>query len=101
MHLLQVAARILSKQLASPPIELALVEASVRVFRQIPASEDADSPAASFAGVVPAAVVTFLRRRVGNFTEFAALLETPLRCAWRSPYQNAVCNFVRTKWTLT
>jgi len=61
---MQAAARSLSKRLSSPPIELALVEASVRVFRQIPASSDAHVSADSFAGVVPTAVVTFLRRRV-------------------------------------
>ena len=61
---LQVAARNLSKQLSSPPIELALVEAAVRVL-QLVKSSSGEGSGPSFTGIVPTAVITFLRRRVG------------------------------------
>ena len=62
--LVQAGARSLSRRLASPPIELALVEAAVRVFQRVPPAPAEPGPAA-FSGAVPAAVVSFLRRRVG------------------------------------
>ena len=60
---MQGAARSLSKQLPSPPIELALVEAAIKVFRLAQPSQKTDEDA-SLLRVAPAAVVTFLRRRV-------------------------------------
>lgn len=59
----QAGARSLSRELASPPIEVVLVEAAVAVIRlcRPPGSAEAGQHVAA---VVPAAVISFLRRRV-------------------------------------
>ena len=70
---MQVAARGLSELLPSPPIELALVEAAVRVFRSCWQAEPCASEAAP-ASLVPAAVLAFMTRRVRFFTPAFPLL---------------------------
>ena len=59
----QAGARALSRELASPPIEVVLVEGAVAIIRHCrpPGSAESGQPVAQ---VVPAAVLSFLRRRV-------------------------------------
>ncbi len=53
----------MSRELASPPIEVVLVEAAVAIIRQCrpPGSAESGLPVSQ---VVPTAVMSFLRRRV-------------------------------------
>lgn len=59
----QAGARALSKELASPPIEVVLVEAAVAIIRQCRPLGSAES-GLPVSQVVPTAVMSFLRRRV-------------------------------------
>ena len=59
----QAGARMLSRDLASPPIEVVLVEAAVAIIRQCRPAGSAEQ-GQPVAQVVPAAVISFLRRRV-------------------------------------
>ena len=70
---MQVGARTLSRRLTSPPIELALVEAAVRVFRLAQPAPGANVEP-SLAGIAPAAVVTFLRRRVRTSMKYLGIV---------------------------
>ena len=81
LWLVQAGARSLSRRLASPPIELALVEAAVRVFQRLPPAAAEPSPE-PFCGTVPSAVVSFLSRRVR------------LRSSPGPQRQSATCNAV-------
>ncbi|EIE27464.1 hypothetical protein COCSUDRAFT_55471 [Coccomyxa subellipsoidea C-169] len=76
-------ARALSRELASPPIEVVLVEAAVAIIRLCRPPGSAEE-GQSVAQVVPAAVMSFLRRRGQTRVDTAiGVLEALQACAGR------------------
>ncbi len=91
----QAGARALSRELASPPIEVVLVEAAVAIIRlcRPPGSAEEGQPVAQ---VVPAAVMSFLRRRVSphHFSFATTLPSTRLSLQVYINYAPIPCNGV-------